>query len=177
MKVLLAVTGGIAAYKTPELVRRLREAGHDVRCVVTATAARMVAIDTLAVLSGHRVHQDLWGEDGDLPHIDLARWCDCLLVAPATADCLARLALGLAGDLLGTLFLALEPETPVLLAPAMNVVMWEKPVVQRHLATLQDWGAEIVDPVPGELACGEEGLGAMAGVPRLVEAVDELAAR
>ena len=171
MQVLYGIGGGIAAYKAPEVVRALRRAGHRVRCVVTASGSRLVAADALAAVSGEPVATTMWPGDGGMPHIDLARWCDALLVAPATADLLARFALGLADDLLTTLFLALEPAKRVALAPAMNTVMWQKPVVQGHVATLRAGGARIIAPVPGDLACGETGIGALATPEALLAAL------
>lgn len=162
MNVLLGIGGGIAAYKAPEVARALLKRGHTVRCLLTANAARLVAPAALLAVTRQPVATTMWSDDGGMPHIDLARWCDRLVVAPATADLLARLALGLADDLLTTLFLALEPGKRVLLVPAMNTVMWEKPVVQGHLATLRAAGAQVVPPHAGSLACGEEGIGAMA---------------
>ena len=162
MQVVLGISGGIAAYKSPEVVRALRRKGHVVRCVLTANAGRMVARDALIAVSGQRVDDTMWTDDGRMPHIELARWAEVLVIAPLTADCAARLALGLADDLLTTLFLAIEPHKPVWLAPAMNTVMWNKTVVQGHLATLQAGGAKLVAPVSGLLACGEDGVGAMA---------------
>jgi phosphopantothenoylcysteine decarboxylase / phosphopantothenate---cysteine ligase len=171
MRVLLGIGGGIAAYKSPDLVRNLRRAGHEVRCVLTSSGSHLVASAALAAVSGAKVHETLWSDDGSMPHIDLARWAEGLLVAPATADLMAHLALGLAGDLLTTLFLAFEPELPVWIAPAMNTVMWNKPVVQGHVATLRTQGARIIAPVAGELACGEEGVGAMAAAEVIVAAL------
>jgi len=171
VNILFGISGGIAAYKAPEVVRALRRTGHEVRCVRTAAAARLVTGEALAAVSGAPVADSLWPDDGSMPHIALARWCEALLVAPATADCLARFALGLADDLLGTLFLALEPAKPVWLAPAMNTVMWDKPVVQGHLATLAARGARIIAPVPGDLACGEHGIGAMAAPEAIAAAL------
>ena len=171
MHVLYGIGGGIAAYKAPEVVRALRRAGHEVRCVVTESGARLVAADALVAVSGAPVATTMWPGDGTMPHIALARWCDALLVAPATADLLARFALGLADDLLTTLFLALEPAKRVVLAPAMNTVMWDKPVVQGHVATLRGAGARIVAPVPGDLACGETGVGALAPPEAIVSAL------
>ncbi len=162
MNVLLGISGGIAAYKSPEIVRALGKRGHAVRCVLTDNATRLVARDALAAVSGHPVASTMWPEDSSMPHIELARWADALLIAPATADVLARLALGLADDLLTTLALALEPAKPLWLAPAMNTVMWNKPIVQQHLRTLVAGGAQVIAPVSGELACGEHGVGAMA---------------
>lgn len=171
MNVLLGISGGIAAYKAPEVVRALRRNGHAVRCVLTASGARLVAKDALAAVSGEAVSDSAWPGDGSMPHISLARWADALLVAPLTADCAARFALGLADDLLTTLFLALEPSKQVWLAPAMNTVMWQKPIVQTHLATLVAGGARIIAPVSGNLACGEDGMGAMASPDALAAAL------
>jgi phosphopantothenoylcysteine synthetase/decarboxylase len=171
MQVLLAITGGIAAYKAPELVRRLRDAGCSVRCALSPSATRLVAPGALAAVSAQAVHTGLWTEDGSMPHIDLPRWCELMLVAPATADCLAKLALGLADDLPSTAALALDPGKPLVLAPAMNTTMWQHPAVQTNLATLRARGARVVDPVAGKLACNEEGIGAMADIPAIVAAV------
>lgn len=174
MQVLLGISSGIAAYKTPGLVRLLRQAGHEVRCVLTPNAGHLVGRDALATVSGHPVQSGLWHPGGDIPHIDLVRWCQVLVVAPCTAHRLACFALGLAPDLLATAFLALEPDRPVILAPAMNTVMWRKPIVQSHIASLRAAGATIVGPVEGRLACGEEGVGAMADPSLIVEAVAAL---
>ena len=171
MRVVLGITGGIAAYKSPEIVRALRRRGHAVRCVLTANGARLVARDALAAVSGEAVHGSAWPGDGSMPHIDLARWAEALVVAPLTADTAARFALGLADDLLTTLFLALEPDRPVLLAPAMNTVMWNKPVVQGHLKALVSGGARLVAPIEGHLACGEDGVGAMAAPDAIADAL------
>jgi phosphopantothenoylcysteine decarboxylase/phosphopantothenate--cysteine ligase len=171
MQVLLGIGGGIAAYKAPELVRALRRAGHGVRCVVTDNARRLVAPDALVAVSGAPVATTMWPGDGSMPHIELARWCDALVVAPATADLLARFALGLADDLLTTLYLALEPSKRLVLVPAMNTVMWDKPIVQTHVATLRGAGARIVPPIPGDLACGETGVGAQAAPEAIVAAL------
>lgn len=171
MHVLLGISGGIAAYKSPEIVRELRRKGHTVRCVLTANGARLVAKDALAAVAGEAVYDSAWPGDGTMPHISLARWADCLVVAPLTADCAARFALGLADDLLTTLFLALEPSKQVWLAPAMNTVMWNKPIVQSHLATLTTGGARILAPQSGTLACGEEGIGAMASPDAIAAAL------
>jgi len=161
MRLILGIGGGIAAYKTPDLVRRLRERGHDIRSVITENAGRMVAKDALATVSGAEVRDSLWHQGG-IDHIDLPRWADGLVVAPATADLLGKFAHGIADDLLTTLFLALEPQKPVWLCPAMNTVMWEKPQVQANLRMLTERGARILGPVGGNLACGETGMGAMS---------------
>jgi phosphopantothenoylcysteine decarboxylase / phosphopantothenate---cysteine ligase len=175
MQILLGISGGIAAYKTPELVRQLRQRGHTVRCVLTAAAARLVSAEALAAVSQQPVATTAWVTDGTMPHIDLPRWCDVFIIAPATADVLARCALGLADDLLTTAYLAIDPNRKLIFAPAMNTQMWNKPIVQSHIAALKATGATIIDPVPGNLACGEQGVGAMVDPSMIVTAVDAIA--
>ena len=168
-RVLLGISGGIAAYKACELVRILRRSDHEVRCVLTPAAARFVSPLVLQTLSGNPVRSELFSstEESEISHIELADWADVLLVAPATADVVARLAHGMADDLLTTL--ALATHAPLVVAPAMNVNMFEHPATQANLDLLQKRGARIVGPATGELACGWEGAG------RLVE-LEELAA-
>ena len=171
MKIVLGVSGGIAAYKAPELVRRLRDAGADVRVILTPNAARFVSPLSLAAVSDHGVISDQWGDagHGGVDHIELARWADLLLVAPATANLLAKLAVGIADDALTTY--ALAHRAAVLVAPAMNTHMLAHPTVAANIATLRGRGVEIIEPVNGLLACGEEGAGKMPDVPVLVEIV------
>ncbi len=171
MRVLLGISGGIAAYKTPDLVRGLRRAGHEVRCAATANGLRLVSAEALAAVSGHPVAADLWSDRGDMPHIDLARWAEAVVVAPATADLLARASLGLADDLLTTLLLAVEDRVGLWMAPAMNSQMWGKAIVQQHVAALRGRGVRIIEPVAGLLACGEQGVGAMADPAAIVAAL------
>jgi phosphopantothenoylcysteine decarboxylase/phosphopantothenate--cysteine ligase len=171
MNILFGIGGGIAAYKAPDVARALIKRGHTVRCVVTANGARMVAVEALRAVTHQPVATTMWSDDGGMPHIDLARWCDQLLVAPTTADLIARFALGLADDLLTTLFLALEPSKRVVLVPAMNTQMWEKPVVQGHLATLRSAQVQVLAPVAGQLACGEQGVGAMVDPDTIAGAI------
>jgi phosphopantothenoylcysteine decarboxylase/phosphopantothenate--cysteine ligase len=161
-RVLLAVSGGIAAYKVPELVRALRRAGHAVRCLMTREAQEFVTPLVLQTLSGAPVRCHLFdpSEEGEIDHIALADWAQLLLVAPATANLLAKLALGLADDLVSTV--ALASRAPLVVAPAMNVNMWRHPATQAHLAVLRERGARVIGPETGELACGWEGEGRMA---------------
>ena len=178
-RVLLGITGGIAAYKGAYLVRRLRECGMDVRCAPTLAAESFVSPLTLEVLSGDRVYgQDYLsragGADGAELHVEAAQWADLLCIAPATANTLARLALGLADDFLSTA--ALMFEGPVAVAPAMHDAMWRKPSVAARVATLRDRGVEIVGPVQGALASGERGWGRMAEPEAIVDAVRGLLA-
>jgi phosphopantothenoylcysteine decarboxylase/phosphopantothenate--cysteine ligase len=171
MKIVLGVSGGIAAYKAPELVRRLRDLGADVRVILTPNAARFVSPLSLAAVSDHGVIVEQWGdpERGGVDHIELARWADLLLIAPATADLLAKLAVGIADDALTTY--ALAHRTAVLVAPAMNTHMLAHPTVLQNIDTLRKRGVGIIEPVNGLLACGEEGAGKMPDVPVLVEIV------
>lgn len=170
-RILLGVCGGIAAYKAAELLRLLRKQGCEVRVVMTAAAARFVAPLTFQALSGHSVHSELLDPDQEqaMSHIHLARWADLLLIAPATADTLAKMAHGLADDLLSTVYLAAE--CPVYVAPAMNQAMWAKPVTQVNIARLQQHGVVTIGPAAGEQACGEQGVGRMVEPAEIVQSV------
>lgn len=161
MNVLLGISGGIAAYKTPDLVRRLRSRGADVQIVMTASAEEFVTETALQAVSGHPVRANLWDKEAEasMSHIELARWADVVLIAPATAEIMARLAGGAASDLLTTVCLATK--APLVIAPAMNHVMWDKPAVQANRQTLEDHGVHILGPDHGSQACGETGAGRM----------------
>jgi phosphopantothenoylcysteine decarboxylase / phosphopantothenate---cysteine ligase len=161
-RVLVAVTGGIAAYKIPELVRALVRSGCAVRCAMTANASQFVAPLVLQTLSGEAVRTDLFDreQEGQIDHIALADWADLVIVAPATANGLAKFANGLADDLVSTLLLATR--APVLVAPAMNVNMWEHAATRANVSTLRERGVRFVGPERGALACGWEGEGRMA---------------
>lgn len=161
-RILIAVTGGIAAYKMPELVRALTGAGHSVRCAMTAAATRFVAPLALQTLTGETVRCELFdaSEEGEIDHIRLADQADLVIVAPATADIIAKMANGLADDLVTAVLLATR--APVLVAPAMNVNMWEHPATRANVDTLRARGVQMVGPEAGELACGWEGLGRMS---------------
>ncbi len=160
-RLLLGVSGGIAAYKSCELGRRLREHGAEVRVVMTEAATRFVSPITFQALSGQSVRVSLWDAQAEaaMGHIELARWAERILVAPASADLLARLAHGMADDLLTTLCLA--SAAPLYLAPAMNQQMWAHPAVQTNVATLRQRGAQLLGPASGEQACGDVGSGRM----------------
>src|SRR5215470_17680488 len=176
LHVLLGVTGGIAAFKSAELVRRLRARGHRVRCALTRGAAAFVTPLTLEVLSGEPVYQEEYlsaGGGGEEAHLAAAEWARVLCVAPATAHVLARLALGLADDFLTTTALAFRG--PLVLAPAMHTAMWEKPATQEHLDRLRRRGAHVVGPVEGALASGELGMGRMAEPEEVVRAIEQAA--
>jgi phosphopantothenoylcysteine decarboxylase/phosphopantothenate--cysteine ligase len=177
MKITVGVTGGIAAYKAAELVRELRRKALDVHVVMTEGAQRFIQPLTFAALTGHRVITSLWETESTpdssgvspIEHIDLAQTSEALVVAPATADTLAKFAQGRADDFLSTLYLATT--APVVLAPAMNVRMWEHPATQANVALLAERGALIVPPASGELACGMVGAGRLAEQDAIVQAV------
>jgi phosphopantothenoylcysteine decarboxylase/phosphopantothenate--cysteine ligase len=170
-KVLLGVTGGIAAYKSAELVRRLREQGAEVQVVMTEGARQFVGPLTFQALSGRPVRSDLWDASAEaaMGHIELARWADRVVIAPASADFLARLAHGHANDLLTTLCLATD--APVSVAPAMNRLMWANAATQANVATLRSRGVTILGPAEGEQACGETGAGRMVEPAEIVAAL------
>ncbi len=167
--ILLGVTGGIAAYKAPELVRRLTERGATVQVVMTHSAAEFVTATALQAVSGFPVRASLWDRDAEaaMGHIELARWADAILVAPATAEFMSRLAAGSAADLLSTLCLA--SEAPITIAPAMNRVMWANAATQANRALLEARGIRIAGPEAGDQACGEQGLGRMSEPDALAE--------
>jgi phosphopantothenoylcysteine decarboxylase/phosphopantothenate--cysteine ligase len=171
-RILLAVSGGIAAYKVPELVRGLRRAGHCVRCALTPEAAHFVTPLVLQTLTGAPVRTSLFDseQEGRIGHIELADWAELLLVAPATANLLARFAHGIADDPVSTLALACR--APLLIAPAMNVNMWNHPATRANVAALRERGARFVGPASGELACGWEGQGRMAEPAEIAAAAE-----
>src|SRR5437588_5618586 len=149
MKVVLGVTGGIAAFRACEVVLQLRKAGHEVRVVMTEGAKRFVTPLTFEALSANPVATDLWTSsiDARVEHISLAQWPDTLVIAPATADIIGKIAAGIADDMLTTVVMATPAETPILIAPAMNTKMWENPIVQRNVEFLRSLGKyRFVDP-------------------------------
>lgn len=170
-RLLLGLTGGVAAYKAAELARLLMQDGMEVQAVMTESACRFVGPATLQALTGKPVFTDLWDTRvaNNMAHIDLSRNADAILVAPASADFIAKLAHGLADDLLSTLCLARD--CPLLVAPAMNRQMWEHPATQRNLAMLRLDGVTILDPHSGAQACGETGMGRMLEARELAKAV------
>jgi len=173
LNVLLGVSGGIAAFKAPEIVRSLRRNGHSVRCAMTRSAGAFVTPLTLEVLTEYPVYREEYlqaNNTGEELHISAARWADVMCVAPATCNTLARLALGLADDFLATTYLAFTRS--LLVAPAMTSEMWEKEPVQAHVATLQGRGVTLVGPVVGPLATGETGMGRMAEPEEIVSAIE-----
>jgi phosphopantothenoylcysteine decarboxylase/phosphopantothenate--cysteine ligase len=171
-RILLIIGGGIAAYKSLELIRLLTKAGAGVVPVLTAGGAEFVTPLTVSALANHKVHDQLFDltAEAEMGHIELSRAADLVVVAPATADLIAKLAQGLANDLASTLLLATDKR--VLLAPAMNVRMWQHPATRRNLATVTADGALVVGPNDGEMACGEFGPGRMAEPPEILAAID-----
>ena len=171
-KILLIVTGGIAAYKSPDLVRRLRQRGARVRCVLTAGGAEFVTALALGAVSEDKVYETLFSltDEDEMGHIRLSREADVILVAPATANILAKMASGIADDLASAALLATDK--PILCAPAMNVRMWENPATRENLATLAERGIGFIGPEEGDMACGEWGLGRMSEPDRIAEAIE-----
>lgn len=172
-KILVGVTGGIAAYKSPELVRRLKDCGAQVQVVMTRSAEAFVSPMTFQAVSGRRVCGDLWDEAAEaaMGHIELARWADLIVIAPATAHCMGSLAAGLAEELLSTICMATE--APIILAPAMNHAMWGNSAVQGNRKLLEKRGIRMLGPMAGDQACGEEGPGRMMEPADIVRAVFE----
>lgn len=176
-RILLVIAGGIAAYKSLDLIRRLRERGAEVRCVLTRAATEFVTPLAAAALSERKAYTDLFSldDESEMGHIRLTRTADLVVVAPATANLLAKMAAGIADDLASTTLLA--STAPLLVAPAMNVVMWQHPATQANLATLVARGVAVVGPAAGDLACGETGAGRMSEPAAIVTAVEGLLAR
>ena len=170
-RILLIVGGGIAAYKACELIRLAKKAGIGVRCVLTAGGAQFITPMTLAALSEEPVHTSLWDlkDETEMGHIQLSREADLVVVAPATADLLAKMAAGIADDLATTLLLATDK--PVLAAPAMNVRMWQHPATVRNIATLRGDGVTVIEPDEGPMACGEHGPGRLPEPGAILKAI------
>jgi len=173
MNIILGVTGGIAAYKAPELVRQLVKAGHEVRVVMTHSSQQFVTPLALQTVSMHSVRSELFDPQAEsaMDHIELARWAELVLIAPATAHCIAQLSAGMAGNLLTTLCLA--SAAPLLLAPAMNQQMWQHPATQENCSRLLDRGVQFIGPAEGDQACGETGPGRMSEPVDIVAVVTE----
>jgi phosphopantothenoylcysteine decarboxylase/phosphopantothenate--cysteine ligase len=167
----LIIAGGIAAYKSLEVIRRLRDSGIGVRCILTEAGSAFVTPLSISSLSGEKVFTDLFSltDEAEMGHIRLSREADLVLVAPATADLMGKMAGGLANDLASTALMATDK--PVLIAPAMNPMMWQHPAMQRNLEQLQADGVKIIGPNPGDMACGESGVGRMAEPDEIVAAV------
>jgi len=173
-KILLGITGGIAAYKSAVLCRELKRLGADVRVIMTAAAVRFITPLTLQALSGHPVNSDLFQAETDhgMGHIELARWADLIMIAPASANTIARLAHGQADDLLTTTVLA--SDAPLYLAPAMNSLMWRHLATQANIELLTSRGVKILGPAEGDQACGEQGMGRMLEAKQIAEHMQQL---
>tara|TARA_B100001564_G_C20579012_1_gene642130 strand:+ start:379 stop:915 length:537 start_codon:yes stop_codon:yes gene_type:complete len=171
-KVLLIVTGSIAAYKSLDLIRLLQQNHNQVTVVLTQSAKSFVTPMACAAISGNKVYDDLFSltDEQEMGHINLTRGHDVIVVAPASADILAKMAHGMADDLASTLLLA--NDKPVIVAPAMNHMMWSHPATTRNVVQLKADGVEFVDPVEGELACGEEGLGKLAPIEVIAQTIN-----
>lgn len=174
MKVLLIVGGGIAAYKSLELVRLLRKAGHEVTPVLTKGGEHFVTAMSLGTLAESPVYSSLWElkDEVEIGHIQLSRSADVLLVCPATADLLAKMAAGLADDLATTLLLATDK--PVVVAPAMNVRMWQHPATRRNIARLKEDRVKVIEPAEGDMACGEFGPGRLPEPQDIMDSLGDL---
>jgi len=170
-RILLIIGGGIAAYKSLELIRTLKKRGVASRCILTEAGKQFVTPMSVAALSGDKVYDDLFSltDEAEMGHIELSRSADLVVVCPATANLMARLAGGLADDLASTAMLATDK--PVLMAPAMNVRMWEHPATRRNVETLRGWGVTVMEPDEGEMACGEYGPGRLPDPERIADAV------
>ena len=173
-EILIAVTGGIAAYKTAALVSRLVRSGAQVSVMMTDSATKLVGPKTFEALTGRAVRLDLWQDTSAIPHIDAAKKAELLCVAPATANIIAKAACGIADDLVSTTILAFDG--PALFAPAMNSVMWNKPATQRNIRQLTDDGALLIGPASGHLCCGDDGQGRMAEPDAIYAEIERLLA-
>jgi len=171
-EILLGVTGGIAAYKSATIVSQLTQHGIGVTVVMTRSATKLIAPQTFEALSGRPVCTSVFGARRSHAHIELARSADLFCIAPATANILAKAAHGIADDLVSTLLLSFDK--PILFAPAMNTVMWNKPSVQRNVKQLHDDGMLFIGPESGHLSCGETGLGRMTEPEKIVEKIIDL---
>jgi len=173
MNVLLGVTGSIAAYKAADIAGGLTKAGHQVDVILTAAGSRFITPLTLQTLSKNKVYTDMFEEitPGEVKHISLAKKADLVLIAPASADSIGKIAAGLADDFLSTVVMAAAGDTPVYFAPAMNTNMYQNPIVAANRNKLKQYGYHFIDPKEGLLACGDLGEGALADVEEIVEAV------
>lgn len=178
-RVLLGVSASVALYKACDLASRLSQDGHEVRAVLTERAAELLSPQLFEAVTAQPAAASEFGPNrrGGMDHIELARWSELLLIAPCTADLLARLALGLAGDLVTTVALAIPLEVPRLLAPAMNPTMLSAPAVRRNLARIVEDGWQVIEPGHGHVACGEEGAGRLAEPAEIARRVAEALAR
>ena len=172
--IVLGISGGIAAYKTAEIVRLLVEEKSEVHVMMTRAAQQFITPLTLQTLSGHRVHTDLFSltQEDEINHISLADHADLILIAPATADILAKIAHGICDDLVTTVVCATQ--APVLMVPSMNVHMWENPITQENVKRLKKFGTHFLDPDSGYLACGYEGKGRLPDPKKIVKEIEKI---
>lgn len=177
-RVLLGVSGGISAYKAVDLASRLTGEGAAVRTVMTSSACELIRPRSFEAVTASAVYTSLWDcfTDDKIVHISLADWADLIVVAPATANIIGKVANGICDDLLSTLLCVLW-EKPILLAPAMNEKMWRNPVVQENIKTLKERGVKFVGPVRGRLACGAEGIGRMSEPEEIIEAIEKVGSK
>lgn len=175
--IVLGVTAGIAAYKAVDLASKLTAAGAKVDCIMTHNACRLIAPKSFEAVTGRTVYNDMWNAPGDhrIEHINLTENADLIIVAPATANIIAKIANGICDDLLSTMLCAAWNK-PKLLAPAMNTNMWENPAVQRNIETLKEMGLILIGPETGRLACGTEGIGRMTEPANIIIAAEKLIA-
>ena len=172
-KILLGISGSIAAYKAPELVRLLRARGASVKCLLTVNGARFVTPLTLQTVSANKVYQDMFdSSDWEMDHISLSDWADMIIIAPASADAIARLACGRAQDLLSSVVLAFDKK--VLICPAMNDGMWKNPATKRNIALLKEYGMYFAGPDKVELACGVIGSGRLTDLNNILRTADTI---
>jgi phosphopantothenoylcysteine decarboxylase/phosphopantothenate--cysteine ligase len=178
VKVLLGVSGGIAAYKAADLASKLTQAGATVKTVMTESALQMVGAKTFEAVTGQQVYTNMWvtTEEYEIGHVSLADWADVIVIAPATANIIGKMANGICDDLLSTVLCACWNKA-LLFAPAMNDKMWTNPAVQKNVKTLRDIGIKIIGPQTGHLACGTEGIGRMAEPQDIIKAIKALVAK
>lgn len=173
-KILIGVSGGIAAYKICSLISLLKGKTWNIKIVMTKNAQEFVRPLTFEALSGNRVYAEMFGGTRDeIDHIALGDWADMLLIAPATANIIGKIANGIADDLLSTTVLAISAETPKYIAPAMNTRMWLNPAVQKNIGKLKHWGWRIIEPQKKRLACGQEGIGALADLSEIIKSLEK----
>lgn len=175
MNILLGVTGSISAYKAADITSRLTKLGHNVDIILTESGSKIITPLTLQTLSKNKVYMDMFEEitPSEVKHISLAKKADLVLIAPATANIIGKIAYGIADDFLSTVVMAVPQETPVYIAPAMNTNMYENPIVQDNIEKLKKYGYKFIEPKESLLACGDLGKGALADVDRIVETIIE----
>ena len=174
MNILLGVTGSIAAYKAADITSRLKKHGHNVDVILTESGSRIITPLTLQTLSRNKVYMDMFEEitPSEVKHISLAKKADVVLIAPATANIIGKIAYGIADDFLSTVVMAAANDTPVFIAPAMNTNMYENPIVQDNIEKLRSYGYRFIEPKESLLACGDLGKGALADVDTIVEIIE-----